>query len=198
MPDAKKSQAAQDVRTRPARWWQWILMYPALFIAMLGAVPQYFHWVSAVQLGLSPFADVGGAEKQLDAWRRNTDCLSGIDHVKPEAKTRYGIDLLTCPSGDILVTLTPPPGAGQALSTWIITADLFTHTARRGLLAAAFAQTPPRATEEPYSTRVIDVRQSGTLVTRRIQRSDGSCVDQTIDALTGRHIRQADAPCTKY
>lgn len=198
MPVAKTSPAAEPDGSRPARWWQWVLMYPALFIAMLGAVPQYFHWASAIQLGLSPFADVGGAEKQLDAWRRNADCLTGIDHVRPKAETRYGIDLLTCPSGDILLTLTPPSGAGQAVSTWIITAELFSHTAQHGFLTTAFAQTPPKSTEELYSTRVIDVRQSGTLVTRRIQRSDGSCVDQTIDALTGRHIRQADAPCTKY
>ncbi len=33
---------------------------------------------------------------------------------------------------------------------------------------------------------------------RRIQRSDNSCVDETIAAYTGRRLDQKQAPCMKF
>src|SRR5580704_12800203 len=41
----------------PQRWWQWVLMYPTIVLALGGAIPQYYQWISAAVLGLSPFAD---------------------------------------------------------------------------------------------------------------------------------------------
>jgi len=50
----------------------------------------------------------------------------------------------------------------------------------------------------PNSVRILDIKQQGATVVRRIQRSDNTCVDETIDANTGRHVDQKPAACTKF
>ena len=50
----------------------------------------------------------------------------------------------------------------------------------------------------PDSVRVVDIKKQGTSVVRRIQRSDNTCVDETIDAYTGRRLDQKQAPCSKF
>jgi hypothetical protein len=98
----------------PQRWWQWAFMYPTLAIALIGAVPQYSQWAVA-KWNHIPDGNVQGAQEQATAWERNIDCLRGIDHI-PGASTNYKIDLISCPSGDILVTLTPFQNPDQHVS----------------------------------------------------------------------------------
>ena len=87
----------------PQRWWQWALMYPTVIVALIGAVPQYYQWASAATMGLPISGNVKGVEEQEMAWERNVSCLHAIDHIKPGSSTNYPIDLVSCPSGDILV-----------------------------------------------------------------------------------------------
>ena len=60
---------------------------------------------------------------------------------------------------------------------------------------AQAAGPPPGA---PESVRAIDIKKQGANVIRRIQRSDGTCVDETIDAYTGRRLDQKPAACAKF
>jgi hypothetical protein len=182
----------------PHRWWQWVLMYPAIIIALFAGIPQIYQWVSATTMGLSPFANVGEAQAQEKAWERNVDCLHGIDHVKPTSKTNYSIDLVTCPSGDILVTLTPIQNPDQQISRWILTNALFSQAAQSFLTRPALAQSQPPPPAGTTSERIIDITKHGATVIRRVQRSDNTCVDETIDAYSGRRLSEKQAPCTKF
>jgi hypothetical protein len=182
----------------PQRWWQWLLMYPTIAIALAGAVPQYYQWISAAALGLSPFGDVGSAQQQDKTWERNLSCLQGIEHIKPASRTNYSIDLVSCPTGDILVTLTPLQNPDQQVSRWIVTKTLFTQVAESSPPRVELAQatgTPPASAD---SARVLDIKKVGSNVVRRIERSDNTCVDETIDSYTGRRLDQKPAPCTKF
>jgi hypothetical protein len=181
----------------PKRWWQWVLMYPTIVIALAGAIPQYYQWISAVAIGLSPFGDVGDAKQQEKTWERNVNCLRSIDHIKPNSSTSYSIDLVSCPTGDILVTLTPLQNPDQQVSRWIITRALFTQVADAAPARLELAQvTTPAGSPDPVS--VLDIKKEGASVVRRIERSDKTCVDETIDAYTGRRMEQKPAPCTKF
>ena len=182
----------------PQRWWQWMLMYPTIVIALAGALPQYYQWISAAALGL-PFTDSGDARLQRSAWDRNITCLVGhdIDHIKPTSHTNYAIDLTPCPTGDILVTLTPLQNPDQQVTRWVITQTILTKVADNARSNIELAQvTAPAAS--PNSVRILDIKQEGATVVRRIQRSDNTCVDETIDANTGRHLDQKPASCTKF
>jgi hypothetical protein len=182
----------------PQRWWQWMLMYPTIAIALAGAVPQYFQWSSAFAMGLPIFGDVGDAQQQEKTWERNINCLRSIDHIKPTSSTNYSIDLVSCPTGDILVTLTPLQNPDQQVSRWIITKVLFTQVADSSPARVELAQAVGAPPATPDSVRVVDIKKQGTSVVRRIQRSDNTCVDETIDAYTGRRLDQKQAPCSKF
>jgi hypothetical protein len=182
----------------PQRWWQWVLMYPTIAIALAGAVPQYYQWITAITLGLPPSADVGAAQQQEKTWERNVNCLRSIDHIKPTSSTNYSIDLVSCPSGDILVTLTPLQNPDQQVSRWIITKALFTQVADAAPAHLELAQATGAPAESPDPVRVLDIKKQGASVIRRVQRSDNTCVDESIDAYTGRRLEQKPAPCTKF
>ena len=191
---APKASSESSRSKRP--WWQWVLMYPTLAVAIVGAVPQYQQWVWALVRGVPLDSNVGELKGQDDAWTHNLDCLSRIDHIKPVSETPYGIDLLTCPSGDILLTVTPLQSPTQKVSRWIITKQFFENKTSTAWISSAFAQAPPGAA--PQTERVLDIRKQGSQVVRRVQLSNGKCVDQTIDSYTGRHVGDKPAPCTKF
>jgi len=182
----------------PKRWWQWVLMYPTIVIALVAGVPQIYQWVSAVAIGLSPFGNVSDAQTQEKAWVRNVNCLHDIDHIKPSASTDYSIDLVSCPSGDILITLTPLRNPNQQVSRWIVTNDLFGEFAESLLTIRTLAQNLGAEPDGPTAVRIIDIKKEGSIVIRRVQLSDNTCVDETIDAYTGRRLSQKPAPCTKF
>jgi hypothetical protein len=182
----------------PQRWWQWILMYPTIAIVLFGAAPQYYLWVSAAAMGLPIFGNVKDAQAQEMAWERNVGCLSGIDHIKPNAKTNYAIDLVTCPSGDILVTLTPLQTADRPISRWIITTALFSRVAQSYFVSTAAAQDSGTRPTEQNPVRIIGIKKDGAIVIKRVQLPDNSCMDETIDAYTGQHRAEKKAPCTGF
>lgn len=181
----------------PQRWWQWLLVYPTLAVALLGAVPQFYEWATAVAIGL-PFGKVKDAREQDNAWTRNLDCLTTIDHVKPNAKTKYAIDLVPCPSGDILVTLTPLQNADHPTARWIITTDFFSQTAQSYFVSTAAAQDSSMRTPERNAVRVVGIKKDGAVVTKRVQLQDNSCMDETIDAYTGRRLGTKKASCAAF
>jgi hypothetical protein len=149
-------------------------------------------------MGLPISGNVRGAQEQEMAWERNVNCLRAIDHIKPGSSTNYSIDLVSCPSGDILVTLTPLQNPDQQISRWIVTRELFTRVAQSLFSAGALAQgagTPPGG---PVQVRILDTKKDGAVVTRRVQLSDNTCIDETIDAYTGRRIDRKQAPCSKF
>lgn len=180
----------------PQKWWQWVFMYPTIVIAIVGAVPQYYQWASAATMGLPISGNVKVAQEQEMAWERNVNCLRAIDHIKPGSSTTYAIDLVSCPSGDILVTLTPLQNPDQQISRWIVTKDLFRQYAQSIFSMSAMAQ--GALTGAPTQVQIIDTRKDGAVVTRRIQLSDNTCVDQTIDAFSGQRTSQKRAPCQKF
>lgn len=186
----------------PQRWWQWVLMYPTIVIALAGAIPQYRQWITAMLIGVPVSGDVADAQQQEKAWQRNVNCLNGISHMKPSSSTNYAIDLVSCPTGDILVTLTPLQNPDQQVSKWIITQALFTATAETAVPQAAphieLAQAAGPIPSAADPVRVLDIRKQGSTVTRRIQLSDNTCVDETIDAYTGRRLDQKPSACSKF
>jgi len=185
--------------SKPSRpWWQWVLMYPTLAVAIVGAVPQYQQWVWALVRGLPPSSDVNELQAQDSAWQQNIDCLARIQHVTPPSETPYAIDLLTCPSGDILLTVRPLNASTQAVSRWIITNKLFQTATGPSLFSSAFAQPVPPSPSVAQPVSVLDVRKDGSQVVRRVQLSNGTCVDQVIDSYTGRHLADKPAPCAKF
>ncbi len=66
MTDAvENSASASPSSSRPLAWWQWLLMYPGLAVAVLGAIPTVINGLQAIHLGVD-WLDVGYAQKQYN------------------------------------------------------------------------------------------------------------------------------------
>jgi hypothetical protein len=167
-------------------------------IALVAGVPQIYQWVSAVAMGLSPFGNVSDAQTQEKAWVRNVNCLHDINHIKPSASTDYSIDLVSCPSGDILITLTPLRNPNQQISRWIVTNDLFGEFAKSLLTIRTLAQNlggrarrPHGRTHHRYQERGVNRHQADAAFRQHL-------CGRNVDAYTGRRLSQKPAPCTKF
>jgi hypothetical protein len=201
----RAAMAQADVRSAPAkepaplRWWQWLLMYPTLALAIVGAVPQYGQWIAAIRMGISPGSDVVFYKQQSEAWDRNGECLqnAAIDRLKPVSQTNYAIEILACKSGDILVTMIPVQNPDAAEHRWIVTKDIVGHQAQFSLTTSAFAQEPAAVPAEVQATRVLGVRRDGSTIIRRVQLSNGACEDQAINSYTGRLLGRRPARCDR-
>ena len=143
----------------------------------------------------------GGTNKYLEtseAYERNLACLSGseITHVRPQTKTSYSIDLVPCPSGDILITLTSLINQNLQKSDWIITRDLFPHITLRSMatVAQSTGAPPPR----DGAVQIVDIKKQGSVLTKRVRLANNTCVDETVDTFTGRLMSRSPAPCSKF
>lgn len=190
--EAKAAIRADDSR----KWWQWVLMYPAFAVALVGAVPQFAQWISALRIGAPPGSNVADLKAQAAAWERNLKCLAEIERIKPASGTPYAIDLLICPGGDILVTLIPTHDPRAQTSRWILTGELLRPGGQFALIPSAVAQAAP--VPAPQATRVVAVKKVNDLIVRRVLLSDSTCEDQTINAYTGRLVGTKRAPCNPF
>jgi hypothetical protein len=184
---------------RTLKWWQWMLMYPTLAVTVVGAFPQYKQWIAAISIGIPVGSDVDFYRQQSEAWDRNGECLqnAAIDRLKPVSETNYAIEILACRSGDILVTMIPIQNPDAAEHRWIVTKDLVQHHAQFSLIAPAFAEAPTAPQPAPQATRVVGVTRAGDLIIRRVQLTNGTCEDQTINSYTGRLLGRKRAPCDR-
>jgi hypothetical protein len=185
-----------DAQTPQRPWWQWVLIYPTLFITVIPAIFQFIQWATAFHYGLPISGNTQGALDQLNSWKDNAQCVTnrGINHVEPISPVDYKINLLPCPSGDILVTLIPIRNPEEQVNTWVITRKFFGESHLGFLVTSAVAQGAMAQVERPNAVRVIGIKQQGTTIIKRTQLSDGTCIDAIIDGLTGRQLSSKTAP----
>jgi hypothetical protein len=180
----------------PQRWWQWILLYPTLIVTIIPAIFQFIQWGTALHYGLPLTENTTGALDQLNGWKDNAKCITdrNISHVEPKSPVDYKISLLPCPSGDILVTLTPMRNPDDQVNTWVLTRKFFGESHQGLLVSSALAQSTMSQVHRPDAVRVIGIKQQGTTIIKRTQLSDGTCIDTVIDGLTGRQLSGRAAP----
>ncbi len=192
----------------PQRWWQWVLIYPALVIAMLTAAPQ---WVEMYRKSTENIkvASVADAEKQAQLWRKNLSC-SAAPFSWYNNPSNIKIDATICDSGDIFVRAATP-GNGQFFK-WLPLEDVVqTNSASgNGVIPPANAATRSDrleavAARAPVAQSLFHLAQMATVlcqkivdgryIHRRVQTPDG-CFDEVIDTYNGQVVRRNSAPCT--
>jgi hypothetical protein len=178
----------------PARtFWQWMLMYPTLLVALLGAFPTFRDIALAIYQDVSVSEVVDGRRQSL-LWSNNIACLTQpiADHkTTPE---RFEIGAAVCPSGDVLVHIRSPEA--KEFYRWIP----FRPAAPNNWKMSALLIGEARAAEPPplllaQAGQVICQRKTGSgQIVRRI-RTGAACVDELIDMTSGRLLRRVLARC---
>jgi hypothetical protein len=201
---SEKGNSAEATR-RP--WWHLAMLHPTLPVALIpvvigavgyiaGSIPQILQWKAARDLNV-PVSEVSLAQEQARAWADNLECLrTDIQQISLRSPANYTVSLQSCPSGDILLALTPLHAPSTPIYQWVVTRKMFKPQASAFLVNMALAQTVPPSSSAPVL--VIDVRTQGRNVVRRLQLSDKTCIDEVVDPATGRRVSSQSAPCTRF
>jgi hypothetical protein len=177
------------------KWWQWVLMYPTLAIAVAGSVPTLHRLYLAFKLNV-PISEVDIAARRSENFRDSNDCLPTLHPVPggEDADIWVGI----CPR-KVLAILIQPYDSKAPIWRMIFYAALPNDPITSLLVKEA-------AAEEAFAS--FQIAQAGpTIICRkqldkgrlliRISYPNGQCVDQTVNTYTGVVIRTVPAPCDR-
>lgn len=194
------------------RWWQWVIMYPSLFVALMGNVPNLQDAWTAMQTGI-PFNLARQARVQAELWERNQDCI-GEDHPVSQSQTNeLAISVMSCPTGDLLVSLKDanPHDRSQLkpIRQWVeFTTDTERVASRRTSLlpqlfvSSAIAATlnhtsqsgnslnHENATQIAQTTVVCQKMLGEGRILRKLRDANGNCIDEIVNTFTGEVISQ--------
>ncbi len=183
----------------PFKWWQWLLMYPTLAVAIIGAIPQYQSWWQAHKLKV-PANRVSQAEEQLALWNKNAECTKKEIPYSIKTIRNELIETTVCPSGDMLVKL-QKPDKQTADSRWI-GFDTFGDTnmaAYDPFAKEAYAKEIEKGTNLYAQIVAIlcQYRDAKGFIVRRVRLANGQCQEEVINPYTGATtIRPAHCtPC---
>lgn len=105
IPAKKKITADQE--QPPRTWWQWVILYPALFLAIITAVPQWVQMASNWQSDI-PLEEIAAAKDQSALFKKNLTCAAApLDsfYTNPD---NVKVDATVCASGDVFVRMISP------------------------------------------------------------------------------------------
>lgn len=177
----------------PRTFWQWILMYPALLVSLLGAFPTFRDVAQAIYEDITVSELIDG-RRQSQLWSSNIDCLTQPITERKTTPEKFEIGASVCPTGDVLVYIRSPEA--KEFYRWIpfktTTSDPRKLTSR--LIGEAHAAESPPLVLAQAGQVVCQRRTSSGQIVRRI-RTGAACVDEFIDMTSGRLLRRVPARC---
>ena len=201
----EEAVAADAMHGRARVWWQWVLLYPTLAIALVTAAPKWVDGVLAAYHGVrtSSFAE---ASRQNDMWRRNLSCAAA-PFSWYNNPSNIKVDATICDSGDIFIRAMAPQ-RGQFYK-WVPVDDILALNDEKGSFfeSAAKAAIPMHVDMSPESAAVVFPVQFGPMINvlcqrfvapgrllRRMQTPQG-CEDQLVDTFNNFVIQRMPVPC---
>lgn len=157
----------------PAKWWQWLLVYPGLAVALIPIVTEYLK--------------SSDGDKQVALWTKNISCIEApFAGVLNEFNVQTSATI--CKSGDVLVRFIGP---GDKRAYRWVAVELFglRSVGTFSLISSAMAQPPSM----PEQTVCQWSRPDGWVI-RRV-KVQGSCFDEHIWAATGEVRRRQPVDC---
>lgn len=192
-PDDTQQGQNSDSTPKPNKWWQWILLYPALFISIFASIPTYIEVFRSAKIGVE-FGESKNALKQADLWKRNLSCLDApFDPLTTPNNTK--VDATICKSGDVLVKIFTADrgeyyqwvGVDSVVSKASLDFDLISNAyAESYLVNSVFL-----ASNSVLCQKYLD---SGRLL-RRVSVPGQGCFDEIVNTYTGQVESKTPAPC---
>ena len=171
-------------------WWQWLLMYPALAVAVIGAIPTVVQGIEALRLDTS-YGDVPIARRNVNLFDKNFKCL-GKSGTAVKLDNNTQIEAAVCDSGDIWIRATT--AGNQSKVSWV-TAEQVLGKKQGGLLITpAFGAALQSLAQADAKPLCVFRDKSGKIV-RRVMVAPGNCRDEQIDPATGR-VTTVPAECS--
>lgn len=214
---------AED-RLRPRTWWQWLVLFPTLAMALITALPDWVDSALALMKGVSEAKNSELVERNR-MFTRNLDCIGApYQWYKVPSGDRI-VDATLCPSGDLFVRVRVPDEASPlatvvdgvrfrdradfvSIDKIVERADRFAALDMLGL--AAYAGTIPHqpvaqmSVPKPNDNLILAQDQfvfvtcqkfvDDRMLLRHLQ-VEGQCFDETVDTYTGVTVSRVPVPC---
>lgn len=209
MSGEKKSKGGES----PKSWWQWILVYPALALALITAMPDWLERIEAWQVNIEK--DKLAEAKRLDTFiRQNVACLAApFEWV--DAPDSVRVDATICDSGDLLLRVEAPdsmPFLHPVRIKDIVDAQTASLSSPLDAIAASFAAHAatrpidlPASRPAAGSEAAIQLAQTVAVVVcqkfvddrtlLRHVRVGSQCYDERVDTLTGKIVAKDATRC---
>ncbi len=186
-----------------------IFVLPTMLTALAGAAPTALDMYKASQfgIGIANFRKVAQAEEQQELWKKNFFCSSKAKVNTIKSKDGVTINVLACPSGDVLTTVKKSDKV--AISKWITVEEIQTASLAMALIGQANAATGTdgnsstptgrsqgglRLVEETGEVKCQDWAKPGKEVNRVIAKGD-KCFFEKVNVLTGKTLETKEVPC---
>ena len=206
---------------KPRSWWQWILVYPTLALALSTAAPEWLERIEAWQVNIEK-DQLAEANRRNSFFRANIDCLAApFDWVETPDSVR--VDATICDSGDLLLRVEAPetmPFLHPVRIGDIVSAQTASLDGTLDAIAASFAAhaaTQPlnsslntatkllQSRPQPESEAGMQLAQSVAVVLcqkfiddrtlLRHIRVGSQCFDERVDTLTGQILAKDPTSC---
>ena len=188
---------AEENRTpTPGKWWQWVLMYPALAIALAGHVPKLYELYLSYKINVPP-SEVATASKRHEDFGKYTDCLPNLQFHAVPGGDNASISVGVSPREALVVLVQPHDQRAQPIYRLISWANLANEHSTSLLVKEAAAEEVLASFQVAQAGQTIICRKrlDGGLLLIRISYPNGQCFDQTVNTYTGAVISTVPAPC---
>jgi hypothetical protein len=186
----------------PKKWWQWLIVYPTVSIAILNMIVPALNsvinsWITGVTPNKSSEAIV-----QSSFFSRNPHCLESVKPVKISASQETLMQARVCPNtGDVYIV--KAPFTTEETYRWIAIDELQRNEPQKNALTSILMQAAVAASstgQGQLADRSQLAESSGlpTIVCtqvieegrlrRQVQYPDGHCITQIVNTYTGAVI----------
>jgi hypothetical protein len=200
-PKTRAPKKADAAPAGPQRWWQYVLLYPTFFAAIVSASPDWIEKYKSYRLGVVSAAE---SEKQAALWQKNRECAS-LESGGYLSPSDVSVDATICKSGDILVRAVTKQN--REIFKWLPLADVVpsaTASIASGLIPPANAATITTGQASVRKTPLVPAyriaqtvqctRSDGRYLHRVVQTPNG-CFHEVIDTFTGALVSRNQVPC---
>lgn len=174
-------------------WWQQILIYPALVIALIGAAPT---WIEKISSAMNNVPSAKDAREQAAYWKSHAACIAAPFEWSKRTEAA-GLRAKVCAPGDVILTHVQPV-RGDEYYRWLPLARPSVGPGF-GLISEASAQPAPQGqpqSPQPQGTpiRTEQISKREVLVTRQL---GNECRFERIDTFTGQVLSRDVGTCPK-
>lgn len=186
--------------------WRMMILYPTLFVAILGALPTFRDMIKSWSLPVGvKWTHVDQVQEQFDLLKANLPCMEEAASHPLKTHDNVSISAVVCDSGDVVI-VAQNVNAGSFPNPVIVPwksivnkGDVAQASALHSLLPidSVYAFEPwPQPVQSPEATVVCQhLWENGNLL-RRMKLPSGQCIDVLSNVYTRRIIKQTPAACT--
>lgn len=194
--------AAPAAEGKPTKWWQWIIVYPALAMSLSGNVPAVMRQIEAWMKD-APADRITQLQNQLRLLKENLPCTQeAMNHASTMRNSNVAIGTAVCERGDVAIVAQNPDLGTYPVPVIVPFDQLLPKpegkaTAWNLLLPISTAHAQERVWPPSQLATVICQRppDAGGNFLRRIKKPDGQCADVVTNVYSGKVVRETPAPC---